>query len=244
MLCSKMQMNVAKASVSGRVSAPVIVTRSTRRTTVSVRADNKPGVNTYDRINHVSVGGPENPGSPDVNALIDSGGRLPGGKKKTVRSKSLPDMAVSIDVKIENLICFFHRRSSRVRPLAWVCIPPRSSSRLAIGMSSALVGGMSSRFFDPANDRLGDDRNCCLQSETRPRWRRWPRPSSSQREATPSGRSTSGASLQSGTSARASQAPSGEPLSCVSVIEREARRLAICSVLECWRSHAPCQCHA
>lgn len=32
---------------------------------------------------HVAVGGVENPGSPEVFARIDSGGRLPGGKKKT-----------------------------------------------------------------------------------------------------------------------------------------------------------------
>ncbi|GAX83426.1 hypothetical protein CEUSTIGMA_g10851.t1 [Chlamydomonas eustigma] len=33
--------------------------------------------------NHVAVGGLDNPGSPEVKARIDSGGRLPGGKKKT-----------------------------------------------------------------------------------------------------------------------------------------------------------------
>lgn len=84
-MSSKMQMNLSKASISGRVAMPAIVVRPTRRSTVAVRAESKPGVNTYERIDWVAVGGMENPGSPEVRANIDSGGRLPGGKKKTVR---------------------------------------------------------------------------------------------------------------------------------------------------------------
>lgn len=47
-----------------------------------VRADKTPGVLVKAK-DHVAVGSFENPGSPEVFARIDSGGRLPGGKKKT-----------------------------------------------------------------------------------------------------------------------------------------------------------------
>ena len=85
----KMQSKVAQASVSGRQVAAMPI-RAARRpsrsatTVVRAEAEKKNGV-LVKSSQHVAVGGLENPGSPDVTANIDSGGRLPGGKKKTVR---------------------------------------------------------------------------------------------------------------------------------------------------------------
>lgn len=84
MLCSKMQTRFTK-NVSSKRITPSLSSRSRRATAVVRAEDKRAGVNTADRINFVAVGGLENPGSPEVSARIDSGGRLPGGKKKTVR---------------------------------------------------------------------------------------------------------------------------------------------------------------
>ena len=97
MQLSMMRSKLSTASVSGRtVSAPCKATRSSRRTTSVVRAeaDKKAGVNVK-ATKHVAVGGLENPGSPEVFANIDSGGRLPNGKKKTVRVAIMCDDLIS-----------------------------------------------------------------------------------------------------------------------------------------------------
>ena len=84
---AKIQMQTkSTASFSGRmVSAPCKAARPSRSTTSVVRAEveKKAGVNVK-ATKHIAVGGLENPGSPEVFAQIDSGGRLPNGKKKTV----------------------------------------------------------------------------------------------------------------------------------------------------------------
>ena len=65
-----------------KVMAPCC--RPAARLTVRAMAtDNKKSGVLVKAKDHVAVGGMDNPGSPEVRARIDSGGRLPNGKKKT-----------------------------------------------------------------------------------------------------------------------------------------------------------------
>jgi len=76
---------VSSASRQLHAVVPPSFTRSIRAPdssrNVIVRVKTQNGVNT--KVDGVQVGGEENPGNPEVSANIDSGGRLPGGKKRT-----------------------------------------------------------------------------------------------------------------------------------------------------------------
>ncbi|KAG1664779.1 hypothetical protein FOA52_013631 [Chlamydomonas sp. UWO 241] len=77
----------ARASTSRSAQSVVMQSRTVRapqqqrRTNVVVKA--KENGYMVKSAGHVATGGEENPGSPEVQAMINSGGRLPGGKKKT-----------------------------------------------------------------------------------------------------------------------------------------------------------------
>jgi hypothetical protein len=81
-----MRASTSRASTSRAASVllrsrPVIAPHVQRRTNVVVLAQEN-GV-LVKSAGHTATGGEENPGSPEVSAMINSGGRLPGGKKKT-----------------------------------------------------------------------------------------------------------------------------------------------------------------
>mmetsp|Transcript_36283 Transcript_36283/g.80753 ORF Transcript_36283/g.80753 Transcript_36283/m.80753 type:complete len:471 (-) Transcript_36283:1012-2424(-) len=130
LLSAKLRSAQATRSSCGRRCVAAVRPAVSRRVT-RVFASGQKGVLVKAK-DHVAVGGEENPGSPEVSARIDSGGRLPGGKKKTAiitgASSGLGLHTAKVLVKTGdwNVICAVRDRAKMERMAKALEFPPGS----------------------------------------------------------------------------------------------------------------------